>query len=387
MRILIPVGTRPEIVKLSSIVRELRSGGFDVTVIATGQHTDPAMSDTFFEAFDLVPDVRWTQIAQGFERLGCLLSYAERAVMELAPDVVLVLGDTDTVPAFCLAARRHQCPVIHLEAGLRSFNETSLEEVNRRVAAASSTLHLAPTELAARFLLDEGVAKERIRIVGNPVIDALRLGNVPRVPWKERKGVLFTAHRATNVDNPDNLRAVVEIVIGLATRIGSVTFPVHPRTLARLQATGLMEEISVPGVTVLEPVDYKEMLELISRAQLVVTDSGGLQEEASWFGVPVVVLRRSTPRWEGVMAGTSVLVGLDIDRALHEAVRLCTASAQETTDLTPCPYGDGRTGERVVQLLRDSSTLKVLQISEPNFVDLSAPTTRAEVSSAITRND
>ena len=161
-------------------------------------------------------------------RLGQLVTAAEEEIETARPDLVLVLGDTNTVPVFCLAARRHGVPVAHLEAGMRSFNETSIEEVNRRVAAACASLHLAPTQLAAKFLAAEGISAERIHVVGNPIIDVLRGKGLPSVPGRERTGVVVTAHRATNVDDPSRLKAVVAIINALAETIGPVTVPLHP---------------------------------------------------------------------------------------------------------------------------------------------------------------
>src|SRR5580658_3850985 len=176
MRVLVPLGTRPEIIKLTPVVNTLRRRGFDVRVVATGQHYDTELSDVFFDGLGLVPDERWPPAGDRNSRLGTMLTRAEEEIAKGTPrpDALLILGDTDTVPVFCLAARRYGVPVIHLEAGLRSLNPTSMEEVNRRIAAACSSLHLAPTEVAAQFLLEEGIDRDRVRVVGNPVIDVLK---------------------------------------------------------------------------------------------------------------------------------------------------------------------------------------------------------------------
>ena len=373
MRILVPFGTRPEIVKLAPVVGALRAAGFDVTTVATGQHDDPAMTTVFFDELGVQPDTVWQLSGDEGGRVGGILAAAYGALVSDRPDVVMVLGDTHTVPLFCMAARRHRVPVVHLEAGLRSFNPTSLEEVNRRVAAATASLHLAPTERAARFLQAEGVEPERIRVVGNPVLDAVRGRGVPRRPVADRAGVVVTAHRATNVDDPGRLAALVRLVTRLSTEVGPVTFPVHPRTQRRLEDSGLLAELDRPGVVLGPPVAYDAMLDLVARSRLVVSDSGGIQEEAAWFGVPVVVLRRSTPRWEGVDLGGTVLVGLDVERALDAARTLTTPHAQERVAALPCPYGDGHTGARVAELLADPATAGLLRIDEPDFVDQPTP--------------
>jgi len=367
MKVLIPLGTRPEIIKLAPVVRVLRAAGFAVRTVATGQHFDPALTDTFFEDLGVAPDDRWVVQGEEADRVGRILSLAFRELAERRPDLVLTLGDTYTVPLFCLAARRHRVPVAHLEAGLRSGNQTSIEETNRKVAAAAASLHLAPTDLAARFLRTEGVAEERIAVVGNPIVDVLRQLGIPRRPPAERDGIVLTAHRPTNVDDPDRLERLIELAVRLAAEIAPVTFPVHPRTARRLEACQAEGRLEAGGVRLLPPLPYPEMLARIAGARLIVTDSGGLQEEASWFGVPVVVLRSSTPRWEGVEAGTSVLAGLDPDRAVEAGKQLTTPEEQRRVAAAPCPYGDGHTAERVAALLDDPAVLRLLTLEEPSL--------------------
>ncbi len=373
MKVLVPLGTRPEAIKLAPVVRALRGKGLEVRVVATGQHSDPSLTDVFFEALHLQPDARWRLEGGEGERVGQMLALAYAEIAGYRPDLVLLLGDTHTVPLFCLAARNHRVPIAHLEAGMRSFNETSMEEVNRRVAAATASLHLAPTELAARFLAVEGVSPKRIRVVGNPVIDALReMGVAPR-PVAERKGVVVTVHRRTTVDDPCRLGAVVDLVCRLAGELPPLTFPVHPRTRLRLEEAAAIARLESCGVELLPPVPYGEMLTLLAGAAVVVTDSGGLQEEASWLGVPVVVLRRSTPRWEGVEAGTSVLVGLDAGAALEAARRLSSPEEAARVAAVPCPYGDGATAARVADLLCEARTASLLVLTEPDFVNKGVP--------------
>ena len=366
MRVVVPFGTRPEIVKLSPVVEALRDVGHEVHAIATGQHDDPMLSDAFFADLMLAPDVRHELPAGEATRFGALLTHAYEDVADEAPDVVVVLGDTNTVPAYALAARRFGVPVAHLEAGLRSFNPRSLEEVNRRIGAATASLQLAPTELAGRFLRDEGVADERIRVVGNPITDVLRrFAPPPRSP-ASRQGALVTAHRATNVDVPERLDQLVDLVRSLAAELAPVRFPVHPRTRARLEAAGALTELErTPGLRLEQPLRYADMLDAIAAARVVVTDSGGLQEEASWLGVPLVVLRTTTPRWEGVIAGTTRLTGLDAARARAASLELAAPAAQEHAATTPCPYGDGHVASRVVAALLEAQERGLLSLSEP----------------------
>jgi UDP-N-acetylglucosamine 2-epimerase (non-hydrolysing) len=374
-RILVPFGTRPEVIKLAPVVHALRAAGHQVTTVDTGQHQDAAMSGDVQKSLNLLPDVRLTKP----NGLGGLVTAALSALAAHPADLVLALGDTHTVPAWALAARNAGIPFAHLEAGLRSFNPRSAEEINRRVAAATAQLHFAPTDRAAAFLHAEGVPADRVFVVGNPVIDTLREKGVTPVPPSDRNGVLVTAHRASNVDDPARLSRLVDVVGRLAA-IGPVRFPIHPRTRARLHEHGLAERLSaLPGVTCEEPLPYDELLGALANARVVVTDSGGLQEEAAYLGVPVVVLRRSTPRWEGVEAGTAVLTGITSDdeagHAVAAAHRLSTPSELARVAALPCPYGDGHTGTRVATLLADPSLDHLLALDEPDHTGGTLPWT------------
>lgn len=372
MKILVPVGTRPEIIKMAPVVAALR-GRHEVVVVATGQHYDPELTEVYYEELGLRPDRVDSLLGTESQRYGALLTHAIDTVASVRPDLVLLLGDTNTVPAYCLAARGANLPIAHLEAGLRSFNPTSIEEVNRRVAAATASLHLAPTSQAAKFLRAEGVASERIFVVGNPVCDALRQLGVARAPLAERRGVLVTAHRASNVDNRARLQELARMVGLVAEEIGPVTFPLHPRTRKRLVEADLLQDLQRADVTVVDPLPYRQLLDHVRLSKVVITDSGGLQEEAAWLGVPVVVLRRSTPRWEGVLAGTSVLTGMDAQRAVKAAAALASSPLQLLAFAATCPYGDGHTAGRILELLDDPSVTALLSLAEPDFLDKRPP--------------
>ena len=368
MRILVPIGTRPEIVKLAPLVHVLRRRGFDVRVVATGQHNDHALAGVFFERFALEPDECWVPRGQEPQRLAHILELAFREVDQRRPDCLVLVGDTYTVPIFCVAARRYGVPLVHVEAGLRSLNETSLEELNRKIAAQTASLHLAPTETAASFLEGEGIHRDRIHVVGNPVIDALRLSGVRRRPPSRRSGVVVTAHRAGNVDNVEKLRRLVELVLRLANDFGTVTFPVHPRTRARLLDSGDWARLQESSVRLFPPLPFDGMVELVATARVVVSDSGGVQDEAAWLGVADVILRPSTPRWEGVAAGIAELTGLDVERAVCAVRSFATPEAQKRVAAVPCPYGDGRTAERIADILSRPATQDALRLKEPDYV-------------------
>jgi UDP-N-acetylglucosamine 2-epimerase (non-hydrolysing) len=324
------------------------------------------MAGHLFEAMGCPPDATWELSGTEGQRVGALLGCAFEELEQHRPDALLVLGDTYTAPLTAMAARRHGVGVVHLEAGLRSFNERSMEELNRRMMADLATVHLAPTEMAASFLSAEGVAPERIRVVGNPVIDALDASGVARIPVEDRRGVLITAHRATNVDDPVRLAELVTLVRRLGDELGPVVFPVHPRTQVRLEDAGLLSVIATaPGVELMEPLPYEDLLVRLATSRLVVTDSGGLQEEASYFGVPAVVLRATTPRWESVESGAVRLTGLDAERAMDAARVFSTPNELRRVDALPCPYGSGDTSDRVVNALRQPELLEILSPAEP----------------------
>jgi UDP-N-acetylglucosamine 2-epimerase (non-hydrolysing) len=187
------------------------------------------------------------------------------------------------------------------------------------------------------------------------------------VPPAERSGVVVTAHRATNVDIPGRLAVLVGILRAVAARVGPVTLPLHPRTGARLDESGMRGALGSAGIRVVPPLPYPEMLTLVATSQLVITDSGGLQEEASWYGTPTVVLRNSTPRWESVGSGAASLVGLDHDRALAAVERYLRPDVREEVFRLPCPYGDGATSERVADLLCDPGIDRMLAFDEPDL--------------------
>ncbi|HET9079846.1 MAG TPA: UDP-N-acetylglucosamine 2-epimerase (non-hydrolyzing) [Trebonia sp.] len=376
MNVTVGFGTRPEIVKLAPVIAALRAAGWPVRVVFTGQHHDPALGERFLADLAVAPDVCWLLPDDPRHRLGALIDHACAELAAHRPDLVLLLGDTFTVPAFCLAARAACIPLAHLEAGLRSFNETSAEEVNRRIAAVTASLHFAPTDLAAGFLRAEGVPGERVHVVGNPVIDVLAASGVRRRPPARRHGLLVTAHRASTVDHPARLAALAAAIAAVARAAGPATFPVHPRTSERLAAAGLDGPLRAAGVKLVPPQPYHAMLELVAGCRVVVTDSGGLQEEAAWLGVPVVVLRTSTPRWEGVAAGCAELVGLDAGRAVKAVRRYAGPGEQRRVAAVPCPYGSGGTARRVLDILADPVTGPLLRLTAPDFTGREPPSCR-----------
>ncbi len=359
--ILAVVGTRPDAVKMAPVVKALQEDpDFRPLLVATAQHRE--MLDQVLKLFDLTPDVD-LDVMRPRQTLAEVttrtLEGLDRVLAQLRPALVLVQGDA--APCFCgaLAAYYHRIPVGHVEAGLRTRDKYRPfpEELYRRMTAALADLHFAPTPWARDNLLREGCEPSRIFVTGNTVIDALhaigprvRPDGLPALDPRRRL-VLVTAHRRENWGQP--LRQVCEAIRELAARFPDVevVFSVHRNPAVREVVVPLLQ--GVPRVHLVDPPDYGPFVYLERRAYLILTDSGGVQEEAPGLGTPVLVLRDTTERPEGVAAGVVRLVGTDRERVVAEAARLLAdpeahrAMAQATN-----PYGDGRAAARILQILR-----------------------------------
>lgn len=351
-------GTRPEAIKLAPVYQELRRRNRPVQVIVTAQHR--GLLDQMMAVFDMTPDVD-LDIMQESQTLAQVTSRALTGLQEtlarLRPDVVMVQGDTTTVLGGTLAAFYEHIPVAHVEAGLRTndkFNPFP-EEINRRLTDIVSDLHLAATRRARHNLLGEGVPPESVYVTGNPVVDALRqvLDRRPDLPehlrWIEDldgRLILVTAHRRENLGVPFSriCQALQEIV----ERHPDVTvlWPLHPNPLVTRAAHELLD--GVERIVLTDPLDYLAFVPTMAHADLVITDSGGVQEEAPALGIPVLVTRDTTERPEGVDAGVAKLVGTEVETIVAEANRLLV-NPSEYTRMTEvgCPYGDGHAAERI----------------------------------------
>jgi UDP-GlcNAc3NAcA epimerase len=344
MRIVTVIGNRPQFVKAAAVSHRLRAVAEEV-LVHTGQHYDDALSRVFFDELGLPrPEHRLdagggsntSQTAAMLAALGPLID-AE------APDAVLVYGDTNSTLAGALAGAQAGVPVAHVEAGMRSYDRTMPEELNRVLTDHAASLLLCSSEAAAETLRGERVVGE-VTVVGDVMVDVFALlapradGAILQRLGVERGGYLLaTAHRAGNVDDPGRLRALVELLSGVP---GPVVLPLHPRTRARLEAAGL----ALDGVVVAPPLGYLEFMALLVNARAVLTDSGGVQKEAYLAGVPCVTLRATTEWRETVEAGWNVLVDLDLGAAR-------AALEREPPAERPPLYGDGQAGARVVQAL------------------------------------
>lgn len=392
LKVLTVFGTRPEAIKLAPVIRELQRRSLDsqlnTITCVTAQHRD--MLDQVLNLFHIIPDHDLdvmkdnqtpTQVA------ATVLARLEPILQIERPDWVLVQGDTTTVTAASLAAFYAGVKVGHVEAGLRTRDKWQPfpEEINRRVAGAIADLHFAPTERARLNLLREGVPADCITTTGNPVIDALQwVAEQPMTPEarglleqcgvvdktdeqeeKARKTVLVTAHRRENFGRP--LESICFALQDLAMHYDGlvrIVYPVHPNPNIWEPVHRLIGD--VPNIVLIPPLDYLSLVHLLKHAYLVITDSGGLQEEAPGLGVPVLVLRDVTERPEAVSAGTVRLVGTDQDRIVAEARRLFEdATAYGEMAQAVNPYGDGRAAERIVGALLEETVVPFSLVGNP----------------------
>jgi len=351
VRILTVVGNRPQFIKAAAVSRPLREQHEEI-LVHTGQHHDDSLSQIFFTELGLARPERELGIAgaSNTSQTARMLTALEPLLSEVRPDAALVYGDTNSTLAGALAAAQARVPVVHVEAGMRSFDRAMPEELNRVLTDHLSDLLLCSSHGAAENLAAESVAGT-IDVVGDVMVDvALRWQPAARadvaVPatygLEPGSYLLLTAHRAGNVDDPQRLRALVELVEALPA---PVLFPVHPRTRARLQEHGLLAQLAgIDGLQLTEPLGYIEFSALVCHARAVLTDSGGVQKEAYLAGVPCVTLRASTEWVETVQSGWNTLVDLDAAAAL-------AALDAEHPSRRPQLYGDGHAAERCVEAI------------------------------------
>jgi UDP-N-acetylglucosamine 2-epimerase (non-hydrolysing)/UDP-GlcNAc3NAcA epimerase len=358
-RVLTVIGNRPQFVKAAAVSTKLRERAEEV-LVHTGQHYDRELSEVFFEELGLPPPDHQLNAGSGThaEMTGAIMTRLEPLAAEVRPDALLVYGDTDSTLAGALVAAKAEIPLAHVEAGMRSFNRSMPEEINRVVADALAALSLCSTETAVRNLENEGLG-QTARLVGDVMADvALIFGPIAdkRSDALERLGVeprsysVATAHRAGNVDDPANLRALLE-VLTRAGAGGPVVFAVHPRTRARLESEGLLDGLADRGIRAVDPLGYLDITRLVRSARAVITDSGGLQKEAFLASVPCVTMREETEWVETVETGWNRLVGLDPEAAERALAELPPAG--ERTSPAAEIYGGGKAGERVTAAIAE----------------------------------
>ncbi len=351
MKVLTVIGNRPQFIKAAAVSPRLRESHEEV-LVHTGQHFDDELSSVFFKELGLPAPERQLGIARGSNtsQTARMLAALEPVVAEMAPDALLVYGDTNSTLAGALAGAQARIPVAHVEAGMRSFDRSMPEELNRILADHASSLLFCSSEVAVENLRREAVGGA-VELVGDVMVDvALAVQPQARVRQELVRvhGVepgnylVATAHRAGNVDDPARLELLVDLLLAVAV---PVVLPLHPRTRARLETYGLLARVERSKHLVLTPpLGYIELTALLCNARAVLTDSGGLQKEAYLAGVPCITLRPSTEWTETVEHGWNVLVDLDREAALEALARTPPADR-------PPLYGDGHAGERVLGAL------------------------------------
>jgi UDP-N-acetylglucosamine 2-epimerase (non-hydrolysing) len=358
-RVACVAGARPNFMKVAPLLRAMADHPrLEALFVHTGQHYDENMSGTFLEELGLpAPDVHLGvgREADGHPTARIMEAFA-RALPGLAPDLVLVVGDVNSTVACSLVAAQRGLAVGHVEAGLRSFDRTMPEEINRLVTDRVSDLLFVTEQSGMANLRREGIPDERVHFTGNTMIDTLtrllpkiEAARAARKLGLERKGyAVVTLHRPSNVDTREDLEPLVDLLRETAREL-PVVFPVHPRTRASLESFALWSALAAaPGLRALEPRPYVEFLSLVKDAALVLTDSGGIQEETTFLGVPCITRRRTTERPSTVDLGTNVLVGDDVTRARQEIARAWNGHARRGT--VP-PLWDGHCAERIVSVV------------------------------------
>lgn len=363
MRILQVVGARPNFMKVASVIREMASfpDSFDQLLLHTGQHYDPKMSQIFFGELDLPePDVN-LEVGSGshvWQTTQIMLRF-EPILLDFQPDWVVVYGDVNSTLACSLVSSKLNFGVAHVEAGLRSFDRSMPEEINRLVTDQLSDLLFTPSEDANQNLEHEGVGQDKIHLVGNVMIDTLvhllpkAKKNFPRLAplHSSDRYILVTLHRPSNVDDPTTLKEIMAALEEISMEI-RVLFPVHPRTQVRISEHGLGPKN--PQLVIMEPLGYLDFLSLQTKAALVLTDSGGIQEETTFLGIPCLTARLNTERPVTISIGTNQLVESKSE-VLLSALRTQLAAPPVVKKVPP--LWDGHTAQRIVQVFKEDNTI------------------------------
>lgn len=361
LKIINVVGARPNFMKVAPIVAAMRKrpNTFQPLVVHTGQHYDASMSDAFFADLELpIPDVH-LGVGSGSHAVqtAAVMERIEPVLLEHKPDWVLVVGDVNSTLAAALVCVKLGIKVAHVEAGLRSRDRTMPEEINRLLTDQISDLLFTTSADANKNLLAEGIPSERIRFVGNVMIDSL-LMNLPRankstikarLALDDQSYALLTLHRPSNVDDRITFSRILDALESISLKL-PIVFPVHPRTRKTIADLGLTSRVdAIANLRLIEPLGYLDFLNLYSTARLVLTDSGGIQEEATFLGIPCLTLRENTERPVTVELGTNVIVGTDTRKIVAAAKEALNGSPGKST--REIPLWDGRTADRILDEL------------------------------------
>lgn len=354
MKLSIILGTRPEVIKMSPVIRECERKNLDYFILHTGQHYSYNMNKIFFEQLSL-PEPRYNlDVGSGShaEETARILIGIEKILLKENSDIVLIEGDTNTVLAGALAASKLHIKVGHIEAGLRSYDKRMPEEINRILTDHISDYLLAPTEKAKKILLKEGISEDKIFVTGNTIVDAvfqsLKIANekiaiLNKLSLQPKNYFLVTLHREENVDNKERFTRILKSLDQLGSEFYlPVIYPIHPRSQKRMKEFNIKTDY----VKLIQPVDFLSFLQLESNARLVLTDSGGVQEESCILDIPCVTLRDSTERPETLEVGANILAGNNSDKIL-ESAKLMVNKGNNWIN----PFGDGRAGKRIIEIL------------------------------------
>lgn len=363
--ILFVFGTRPEVIKLAPVILELKKYPQDYNVIICNTEQQKELSNQTLSYFGLKADINLDCMRENQSLAGVqsrILTSLDKIFDENIIDATIVQGDTITVLTGSLVSFYHKVPVFHVEAGLRSYDifEPFPEEVMRQMTSRVAQLHFAPTETNEKALLKEDIEEKKIHVVGNTVIDALfclseetmiNAKNFFKFTFIPEKLVLITVHRREN--HGERIDRILRAVSDLATKYSDHTFvlPVHPNPNVKNKVHEKLEQFK--NVYLLPPLDYPNLVYLMKNAKLILTDSGGIQEEAPSFGCPTLVMRYETERQEGIEAGVSILVGADYDKIISESEKVLAYGKAQTRLQTKNPYGDGKSAERIEEIIKE----------------------------------
>ncbi len=359
VKIAIIFGTRPQIIKTVSIIRNCLERKIPFTIINTGQHYDFDMSRAFFQEFDLALPQYNLGVGSGTHgwQTGNIIIKTEKTLERISPTLCIVPGDTNSALASALAAVKIKIPVVHLEAGLRSYEEFMPEEINRRAIDHFSQLLLAPTAMAEKNLIKEGIRRTKVVKTGDTMYDLftteqerIRQAEMPYIISDDDNFVTLTIHREENLEMPTTL---IEILKSIKESKLPTIFPVHPRTKKRLKDFGLLSKInSITNLFMIKPVGYHSMMKLIQNSLFVMTDSGGLQKEAFIARVPCITLRNNTEWVETVQIGANVLVRKLETKDICNAINYVTSKRESILrkiKRSKNPFGDGKASKRTIQ--------------------------------------
>jgi UDP-N-acetylglucosamine 2-epimerase (non-hydrolysing) len=382
MKIAVIIGTRPEIIKMAPVIDEIEKRGIDYVLIHTGQHYDYEMSHQFFIDLELKkPDFN-IGVGSGShgKQTAVMIEKIEEVLVAEKPDLVLVQGDTNAVLAGAIAASKLHIAVGHVEAGLRSYDKTMPEEINRQVADVASKLYFVPTEETALNLLFEGLNPHEIFVTGNTIVDAC-IRNL-KIAEKSSKALsdldldgdvlTLTMHRAENVDDPQRLRNITDALLEIGDELEDlkIIFPVHPRTVKNLKKYGIYDKLeSAAHIQMTKPVGYLDFLLLLSNSKFIMTDSGGLQEEAITLNVPCMTLRYNTERPETVTAGGNMLVGSSKQKIIETLKQISgDEDLYKRMMKAQNPYGDGKTSQKILDAALKAFDDGKLDIKSPEHI-------------------